>query len=70
MSLEGLHEAIHRRVRTFDKTDFALALITADPAEWVGPRYIVEGLEWLRDQLTVETSDIARLTEIEAELGG
>jgi predicted ATP-dependent endonuclease of OLD family len=68
MSLEQLHEAIHRRVKTFDKTDFALALITADPAEWVGPRYIVEGLKWLRDRLTVETGDLARLTEIEAEV--
>jgi predicted ATP-dependent endonuclease of OLD family len=70
MSLDQLHETIHRRVKNLDKTNFALALITANPAEWIGPRYIVEGLEWLRDQLTVKASDTTRLTEIEAEVGG
>lgn len=70
MSLDQLHNAIHRRVKSLDKTNFALALITANPAEWTGPRYIVEGLEWLRDQLTLETSDAARLSEIEAEVAG
>jgi hypothetical protein len=69
MTLDGLHERICQRVKTFDKTDFALALITKDPQEWSGPRYIIDGLEWLRDEVTVETSDVAPLAVIEAEVG-
>jgi len=38
---------------SFGKTDFALALMMASP-DWVVPKYIEEGLCWLRDQLTPE----------------
>ena len=44
MSLDQLHQAIYRRVENLDKTNFTLALMTANPAEWIGPRYIAEGL--------------------------
>lgn len=70
ISLDQLHEKIHQRVRKLDKTNFALALITSNPAEWLGPQYIVEGLEWLRDQVTSEASESAQLTEIQAEVRG
>lgn len=70
MTLDQLHEKIHQRVRKLDKTNFALSLITSNQAEWVGPHYIVEGLEWLRDQVTAEASQSAQLTEIQAEVRG
>jgi hypothetical protein len=53
LSLEELHRRIHERVRSdsFDKTDFALALIADPDVKWACPAYIVEGLVWLREQL-------------------
>jgi predicted ATP-dependent endonuclease of OLD family len=53
LSLEQIHNRICERVRSdsFDKTDFALALIADPNAKWTCPAYIVEGLEWLREQL-------------------
>ncbi|HEX8052303.1 MAG TPA: ATP-dependent endonuclease [Thermoleophilaceae bacterium] len=55
-TLDDLHEAIYNKVRTFDKTAFALALIDADENAWVAPAYIVEGLEWMRGVLVDPTS--------------
>jgi hypothetical protein len=48
-----LAERIHTRVSgsAFDKTKFALCLMTEDETTWNVPRYIVVGLEWLRDAL-------------------
>lgn len=53
LSLEELHGCIYERVRgdSFDKTDFALALIADPNMKWTCPAYIVEGLNWLREQL-------------------
>lgn len=47
--LTALVTAIHKRVngRSFNKTDFSLALLAEDPAAWVVPAYIAEGLKWL-----------------------
>jgi predicted ATP-dependent endonuclease of OLD family len=44
---------IHDRVKNtgFDKTEFALALMMENNDEWVVPRYITEGLQWLQEQL-------------------
>jgi predicted ATP-dependent endonuclease of OLD family len=70
MTLDQLHEKIHQRVRKLDKTNFALVLITSNPAEWLGPQYIVEGLKWLRDQVTAEASDTPQLTDLQAEVHG
>ncbi|MGC4989862.1 ATP-dependent nuclease [Nocardia salmonicida] len=45
-----LHEKIFRRVRGLDKTAFALNLLT-EQDEWTTPRYILDGLTWLRERL-------------------
>ncbi|MEW8437648.1 MAG: ATP-dependent endonuclease [Candidatus Thiodiazotropha taylori] len=46
-----LHNKIHKN--SFKKTDFALALLTKDPATWTVPQYIAEGLQWLEISLGV-----------------
>jgi predicted ATP-dependent endonuclease of OLD family len=60
-TLAELADRIHKRVKGsgFKKTDFALALLAQDPASWIVPRYIDEGLKWLEEQVTpavVETT--------------
>lgn len=44
---------IHKRVqsKSFSKTDFALALLAEDPANWVVPEYIADGLRWLEAEI-------------------
>ena len=58
-TLADLADRIYKRVKGsgFKKTDFALALLAQDPASWIVPRYIDEGLKWLEEQVTpaVET---------------
>jgi predicted ATP-dependent endonuclease of OLD family len=58
-TLADLANRIFKRVKGsgFKKTDFALALLAQDPASWIVPRYIEEGLKWLEEQVTpaVET---------------
>ncbi|MFF1947017.1 ATP-dependent endonuclease [Rhodococcus qingshengii] len=51
LSIEKLHDKLFDRVKTFDKTSFALNVIAAVEPTWIAPRYIVEGLEWLREKL-------------------
>ena len=53
-SLADLADRIHRRVKGsgFKKTDFALALLAQDPASWIVPRYIEDGLKWLEEKVT------------------
>ena len=53
MTLEQLHTSIFKRVRTLDKTKFALGLMADQDATWVAPYYIVDGLVWLRDRLEI-----------------
>ncbi|NLR56932.1 AAA family ATPase [Chitinophaga polysaccharea] len=57
-SLEGLVEKIHRRVKakSFNKTTFALGVLSEDPALWNIPTYIKEGLQWLENLLAKETT--------------
>ena len=50
---QSLHDRIHGS--NFKKTDFALGLLSKNPAEWTVPRYISEGLQWLESQLQVDT---------------
>ena len=52
-SLNDMAAALHKRVngRHFKKTDFALALLTCDPAAWNVPYYIAEGLLWLENEV-------------------
>lgn len=56
LGLEQLAERLFRRVKgsAFKKTDFALAVLTRNPNEWVVPSYIADGLRWLEDQVTPE----------------
>lgn len=59
----GLAAALHKRVSgdSFDKTRFALGVLTASPDEWQVPAYIRDGLIWLKEQVDLE---------VEAELEG
>ncbi len=54
LTLEQLSERIHNRIKraSFNKTDFALALLAQDPAAWAVPTYIAQGLQWLQDEVT------------------
>ncbi|MDP7732145.1 MULTISPECIES: ATP-dependent endonuclease [Mycobacterium] len=47
LNIDDLHDRLFKRVKSFDKTKFALAVIAAKDAQWQSPKYIVEGLEWL-----------------------
>lgn len=59
----ALAEGLHKRVRgdKFDKTNFALGVLTARPEEWQVPTYIRDGLIWLKAQIDLE---------VEAEMEG
>lgn len=52
-TLEEMTLRIHKRVKgsCFNKTAFALGLMTEDPKDWKVPRYIEEGLLWLAAQI-------------------
>ncbi|TFW09442.1 ATP-dependent endonuclease [Oxalobacteraceae bacterium OM1] len=52
----ALAEGLHKRVsgKSFDKTKFALAVLTEDEHEWNVPTYIRDGLVWLKDELQIE----------------
>lgn len=49
---KGLHDRV--KGKGFDKTKFALAVLTEEPNGWTVPLYIREGLAWLKDQVDVE----------------
>lgn len=51
--LATLATRIHKRVqaKSFNKTDFALALLAEEPTAWLVPTYIAEGLRWLEDEI-------------------
>jgi hypothetical protein len=59
----ALATGLHKRVSgaKFDKTKFALGVLTAPPEQWEVPAYISDGLTWLKAQIDLET---------EAELEG
>jgi len=59
----ALAAGLHKRVSgdKFDKTKFALGVLTARPEEWKVPAYIRDGLTWLKAQVDLE---------VEAELEG
>jgi predicted ATP-dependent endonuclease of OLD family len=51
-----LAEGLHKRVigRSFDKTKFALGILTELPTSWRVPLYIKEGLLWLNSEVSLE----------------
>ncbi len=53
---DALASALHKRVngKSFDKTKFALGVLTEPPANWSVPLYIKEGLHWLNDVISLE----------------
>lgn len=59
----ALAAGLHKRVSgdKFDKTKFALGVLTARPEEWRVPAYIRDGLVWLKAQVDLE---------VEAEIEG
>jgi len=59
----ALAAGLHKRVSgdKFDKTKFALGVLTARPEEWQVPAYIRDGLIWLKAQIDLE---------VEAEIEG
>ena len=52
----ALAAGLHKRVSgdKFDKTKFALGVLTARPEEWQVPAYIRDGLIWLKAQVDLE----------------
>lgn len=54
LSLDELTRRIHTRVRSssFNKTDFALGLLSEDQNAWTTPAYIIAGLEWLQNAVS------------------
>ncbi|MBJ7439282.1 MAG: ATP-dependent endonuclease [Sphingopyxis sp.] len=63
----ALAAGLHKRVSgdSFDKTKFALGVLTARPEEWRVPAYIRDGLIWLKAQVDLEVE-----AEIEGPAGG
>ena len=64
MALDELASAIHRKVANggVDKTDFVLGLMLVD-GDWVPPKYIVDGLQWLRGFVVPQVLAAAVLDE-------
>lgn len=52
----ALASGLHKRVsgKSFNKTKFALGVLTELPTNWIVPRYIKEGLDWLNNEVTLE----------------
>ena len=68
---KGLHEKISRK--SFDKTKFALAVLTEDEGAWRVPTYIRDGLVWLKDEVRIELESVlpdAAIIAEEVALGG
>ncbi len=68
---KGLHQKISRK--SFDKTKFALAVLTEDEDDWHVPAYIRDGLVWLNDQVGNEQEPVMADAVLVAEtvvLGG
>jgi predicted ATP-dependent endonuclease of OLD family len=59
LALGDLAEKLYQRVKSsaFKKTDFALAVLAQDPAGWVVPTYVADGLQWLAAQLVPVDND-------------
>jgi predicted ATP-dependent endonuclease of OLD family len=61
----GLHKRINGK--SFDKTKFALGVLTERPANWKVPLYIKEGLQWLASTVNLEPpAPLPEATEPEA----
>ncbi|WP_445493674.1 ATP-dependent nuclease [Photorhabdus sp. SF281] len=54
-----LASALHKRVtgKAFDKTKFALQVLASEKEAWNVPKYIQEGLVWLKGQVSLEVEE-------------
>ena len=60
---KALHEKVSRK--SFDKTKFALAVLTEDEDTWNVPTYIRDGLVWLKDEVKIELEpELSVITQI------
>jgi len=52
-----LAAGLHKRVagKSFDKTKFALGVLTQSPTDWNIPLYIKEGLDWIPSQIVCKS---------------
>ena len=71
----ALAKALHKKVsrKSFDKTKFALAVLTEDEDTWSVPTYIRDGLVWPKDEVKIELEpEPAVITQISeaSETGG
>ncbi|MFO1879626.1 ATP-dependent endonuclease [Pseudomonas aeruginosa] len=67
----GLNQRVSRK--SFDKTKFALAVLTEDEDAWEVPAYIRDGLVWLKDEVRIELETAlpeAVLAAEDAMIGG
>lgn len=53
---KGLHEKVSRK--SFDKTKFALAVLTENEDAWHVPAYIRDGLVWLKNEVRIELDTV------------
>ena len=53
---KGLHQKVSRK--NFDKTKFALGVLTENEDAWHVPAYIREGLVWLKDEVRIELETV------------
>ena len=53
---KGLHQKVSRK--NFDKTKFALAVLTENEDAWHVPAYIRDGLVWLKDEVRIELETV------------
>lgn len=53
---KGLHEKVSRK--NFDKTKFALAVLTENEDAWHVPAYIRDGLVWLKGEVRIELETV------------
>ncbi|OOQ57391.1 ATP-dependent nuclease [Mucilaginibacter pedocola] len=62
LNLAEIHNKIYRRIISnyFNKTEFALGILMANPDEWCVPQYIQNGLKWLNDILEQTDSTIIK----------
>jgi len=68
---KGLNQKVSRK--SFDKTKFALAVLTEDETAWHVPTYIRDGLVWLKDEIGIELEtvlpDAILIAEADAAIG-
>ena len=71
---DDLAAGFHKRVsgRSFNKTKFALGVLTESPRDWNTPLYIKEGLIWLASEVNFELpaiQPVAKKSTATAEVG-